>query len=114
MDVGHNIEAVQELLKTLKYKCHNESLIFVFGTSGHKPAGFMIKAIQDFILDRNEGEIYLINGDNQRSKPVEKVLNETINTDNLKVVCNGDIKGTLQEIVDNQGYSNKVRIIRLL
>jgi folylpolyglutamate synthase/dihydropteroate synthase len=113
MDVGHNHQAISELLKTLERKLKDEPVIFVFGTSGHKKAGLMIDIIQHFIEKRNQGEIYVINGNNPRSKPVSIVFDEVDNADNLKVVGNGNIEATLTHILNDPKNHFKVTLIRI-
>jgi folylpolyglutamate synthase/dihydropteroate synthase len=111
MDVGHNKQAISELLKTLQNKFMDEEIIFVFGTSGHKKAGEMVQIIQNFIQVRNQGEIYLINGSNPRSKPVDIILGEVDqNQLGLKVVNGGNIKSTLSFILQNASDSVKVLV----
>ena len=115
MDVGHNKEAVHELVKSLNHKYPNKEFIFLFGTSKKKNPNGMINEIRNEIKFKslNEPFIYLIQGNNHRCKEIETMKNEIEDLRGVSVYENGNIFNTLEFIMENNSQSdNTVKIIR--
>lgn len=111
MDVGHNEEAIGQLLKTLRSRYSQNSFIFVFGTSKKKPAFKMVQMVRKFLHNPDtRGELYLVNGNNERSKPVEDILKEIEWTNDMKVIEDGNIAKTLYHIVMENGEQTPEKV----
>ena len=111
MDVGHNHQALGEFLRTLGHQAADEDIVFAFGTSRKKDAGPMVRQLQQFVRERGRGAIFLINGDNPRSKPVceiEQELGES--REFVRVEAQGRIKATLEQIVRDEANRGKVGV----
>ena len=99
-DVGHNTEAIENVIKSLTTKekklYQDKKFIFVYGTSKAKNSYNTLNLVKN-----HNSKVYLIQGDNYRSKDIN-ILEKEAKDINLEfnIINKGNIKKTLNHIFE--------------
>lgn len=99
-DVGHNREAIENVIRTIMGKERMEDkekkFIFVYGTSKAKNSYSTLN-----FLKKYNSDVYLIQGNNYRSKDINILEEEAKEVDlSFNIIDKGNIKKTLEKLFD--------------